>query len=94
VSSSPLKMYEYFAAGKPVVSNPFPLLTPINGVIAFASDAAEWVSAMDEGLRSNNATMIGKRQALARENTWDDRVAFISTKIAETLYSRGFGRGP
>jgi glycosyltransferase involved in cell wall biosynthesis len=91
-SESPLKMYEYLAAGKPVVSTPLPLISHLGDVIGFARDEEEWVGAIERAMRENTPAKVEQRQALARENTWDQRAAFIADKLAEEL-ARGARSG-
>jgi glycosyltransferase involved in cell wall biosynthesis len=83
--ADPLKLYEYLAAGKPVVSKPLPGLSTFGDVVTTASDASEWIDAIDEAIRTDSPELIGRRQAVARQNTWDDRVAFISRLMARAL---------
>jgi glycosyltransferase involved in cell wall biosynthesis len=83
--ADPLKLYEYLAAGKPVVSKPLPGLAAFGDVVTSASDASEWIQAIDQAIRTDSPDDIGRRQAVARQHTWDDRVAFISHLIARTL---------
>ena len=89
-SSSPLKMYEYLAAGKPVVctSTP-PLRRHFDGLITFASDADEWIVGIEAALRQNGPDTVERLQAAARQHTWERRVSFIEAKIAEALPLRG-----
>jgi len=88
VSSSPLKLYEYFAAGKPIVCKPLPLLAHLKDTLYFATTSDEWITAIEKALQSNSHNEIEKRQALARENTWDQRTEFIALKIAGELAAR------
>ncbi len=88
-TESPLKMYEYLAAGKPVVSTPLPLISQLGRVISFARDAGEWVEAVERALCDDDRERIEERQAIARQNTWDSRAAFVSAKLAEALARRG-----
>jgi glycosyltransferase involved in cell wall biosynthesis len=80
--ADPLKLYEYLAAGKPIVSKPLPGLTPFGDVVTFASEAGDWIDAIDQAVRTDSPESIGRRQAVAQKNTWDDRVAFVSHLIA------------
>lgn len=88
VSSSPLKLYEYLAAGKPVICKPLPLISYLDGVISFAEGKDEWSEAIERALRQENSEKIEERQAIARRNTWDQRVGFIATKLTEELSRR------
>lgn len=90
-SESPLKMYEYLAAGKPIVSTPLPLISHLDSVIAFAQGAEEWIKAIEISLSGDTPEKIERRQAMARGNTWDQKAAFISRKLAEELTRRQRG---
>ena len=84
-SESPLKMYEYLAAGKPIVSSPLPLIMHLDNVMSFAQTADEWIAAIELALRDDNERKVKERQKIAQGNTWDDRASFISMKLAEEL---------
>lgn len=87
-SESPLKMYEYLAAGKPIVSSPLPLIMHLENVIGFAGNADEWIQAIETALQDDDRERVEERQRIARGNTWDDRASFISEKLSEQLSGR------
>ena len=88
VVSSPLKLYEYLAAGKPVISTPLPLMKHLEKLVSFAANADEWIAAIETSLQGGGQGTPEERQRIARENTWDKRVAFISEKLAAELGGR------
>lgn len=70
---NPLKVYEYLALGKPVVSTPLESLRgePIADSIRMAETAAEFVRAIREELsRDNPAVRMARRRAV-EPYTWD-----------------------
>jgi glycosyltransferase involved in cell wall biosynthesis len=70
---SPIKLYEYFAAGKPVVSSPMPE-TEAFAEVRTARGAAEWVAALGEALAaSHDRTFTARLRALGRANDWSAR---------------------
>jgi glycosyltransferase involved in cell wall biosynthesis len=76
----PLKMHEYLASGKPVVSTPIPSAEEFGDVIALAKTSEEWLKAIDRALSpaENAPNRRARRQAVAREYDWDviaDRIA-------------------
>jgi glycosyltransferase involved in cell wall biosynthesis len=82
---SPLKLYEYLAAGKPVVSTPIPAALPFSDTISIAEKPEEFSGAVIRAMASDSARLREERQQLARRNTWDDRVAAIGSIIHEAL---------
>ncbi len=75
-SVSPLKLYEYLAAGLPVVSSPLPdclrLRSP--GIVWVAQTPEEFTGCLAQALRvSENADLKKARQELAGKNTWECR---------------------
>lgn len=88
LSGSPLKLYEYLASGKPVVSTPLHHLLHLGKAIAFASNANQWIAAIEAALRGDGPGTVGDRQSIARDNTWEKKVAFISEKIVAELAKR------
>ena len=71
-ATDPVKLYEYFAAGKPVVATPMPELYPFQGLLTVAERAGGFVEAIDRYLRSPGE--VATRQAVAREASWSGRV--------------------
>lgn len=85
---NPLKLYEYLAAGKPVVATPLPELAPYRPVISLAGDAATFVAAVEAALaQASDPAGQAERRAVAAANTWDQRVAAMSALIAAALSS-------
>lgn len=82
---SPIKLYEYLAAGKPVVSTPLREVIPFRGVVEIASHT-DFATAIQRALETGaHQDKIEERLAVARQNTWDDRVQEILRLIQ--LYS-------
>jgi glycosyltransferase involved in cell wall biosynthesis len=81
--ADPLKAYEYLAAGKPVISKPLTALEAFGDVISFATTADEWIEAIHEALHDHSPERVARRQMLASQNTWDERVERISRLIAD-----------
>lgn len=85
LSGSPLKLYEYLAAGKPVICTPLNHLLFLSNVIAFAATADDWIAAIDCALRGDGPGSPSLRQEIARQNSWDSKVDFISTTMSAEL---------
>ncbi|HET9796318.1 MAG TPA: glycosyltransferase [Thermoanaerobaculia bacterium] len=70
---SPIKLYEYFAAGKPVVSSPMPEAEAFPEVRT-ARSAAEWCAGLEEALAaSRDRAFTARLRALGRANDWAAR---------------------
>lgn len=87
VAAYPAKLHEYLAAGRPVVATALPELRPFESVVWLAQSRDEFVQKVGQALAGSSAEAIEARLAVARENTWDRRVAEIS-QIVETLLRR------
>ena len=75
ISTSPLKLFEYFAAGKPVVTTPMPECAafPEVRIAATAEAFAEALDAARE--QGRDAAFRDRLRAIGRANSWDARVA-------------------
>ncbi len=75
---SPLKVFEYLACGKPVVSARMEALAeslgPCADELIYWSDpaASDFSSAINTALSHNTADLERKRQSVAREFSWDE----------------------
>ncbi|MDX2200593.1 MAG: glycosyltransferase [Phycisphaerae bacterium] len=81
LATNPIKLFEYFAAGKPVVTTPLPECRKYSSVhIADSADA--FVAAIDRALAE--AGDVSKRSAaieLAKSNSWAERVRTIIERL-------------
>lgn len=85
---SPLKLYEYLAAGLPVVSTPIPAALPFSSCVAIAGEPGEFRSALMQALETDGPAARAGRQEVASRNTWDDRVRSIMALIGSALNAR------
>ncbi len=83
--TNPIKLYEYLAAGKPVVSTPIPEVTGYNEVVKTASTAGEFIKAVEESIKQEKVDLVKKRLEIAGENSWDSRVMIMERLIDEKL---------
>ena len=71
----PLKINEYLAAGKAVVSTDFSEdIIAFGEVIKVASTAREFAHMIDEAISETSAATIANRIEVAKNNTWEARV--------------------
>lgn len=74
-SCNPLKLREYLATGRPVVSTPFPALMPYKDQVAVAVNAEQWQTAIRAAV---NAPASPERQALVQDHTWEARASLLA----------------
>jgi glycosyltransferase involved in cell wall biosynthesis len=73
-SCFPLKLYEYLAAGKPVVASGNPDLAGMEPDVLLVRGVDEFVAAVELALQSRAPADRLRRQALASTHTWESRV--------------------
>jgi glycosyltransferase involved in cell wall biosynthesis len=82
---SPMKMFEYLAAGVPIISSDLPVLREVlengkNALLANPEDAAQWVAALDLLIsNSDYANSIGEfaHQQYKAKYTWLSRAGAL-----------------
>jgi glycosyltransferase involved in cell wall biosynthesis len=84
LSGYPTKLHEYLAAGRAVVATAMPELIAYAQVLRIAETEDDFIQKIEEAIRDHGIQAIEARLAVARENTWDQRVAEIY-KILDTL---------
>jgi hypothetical protein len=72
VAMSPLKLYEYLAAGRPVAAIDLPPVHGIDPRVVMAADAGEFAAAVDRALAAGPATEA-ERLEFVRRNDWRAR---------------------
>ena len=85
----PLKLFEYLAAGVPVVAGGLPELAGFSDVIGVAGSAGEYPALVREQIEGDSGEKRAARVDLAGRNTWDHRVEQISTYVEEALTRAG-----
>ena len=68
---NPIKLKEYLALGKPIVSTPFSELTNYKGLVNTASDAQSFAHAVKKALEEDNSELVTKRRRRVVKETWD-----------------------
>jgi len=84
-SANPIKLYEYLAAGKPVVSTPIPEVIAYKEVVKIASTADEFIKGLEKCMEQDEPGLIEKRLKIARDNSWNNRVEIMEKLIDNKL---------
>lgn len=82
---NPLKIYEYLAAGKPIVSTEMPAISHLSSVVRFAKSYDEFLSHLEDSLKENDPALTQARMDIARQYDWRNLLEEACTKILECL---------
>jgi glycosyltransferase involved in cell wall biosynthesis len=86
---SPVKLYEYLAAGRPVVSTPLPSVLPFAGEVLVAA-GRRFLELVEEAVAgAGDTAAVEARRRRVRTHTWDHRVDRILEALREAEDARG-----
>ena len=88
----PLKLYEYLAAGRPVVATPIPALKAVDGMIYLGKDGPSFAEAIVRANEEDGPEQALKRSEAALSHSWAHRAEVISEIITTFLDSRSKAR--
>jgi len=78
---NPVKMYEYFASGKPVVTTAITEIQQFKDVLYYSSSPQEFIANIKKALKENDKRLVYQRQEIARANTWSKRADILHKEI-------------
>lgn len=82
LATSPLKLYEYFAAGKPVITTPMPECQAFSEV-HIVRTLEDFSAALDRAKQEGRDPRFRERlRLLARANSWTERVRLVLEQLA------------
>lgn len=84
--NNPLKLYNYLAAGKPVVSTPISGLESFQDVVYLAKDKEEFLKLTEQAMREDDPGRRQERLRKARENSWPVRGEEIWKILEDHLF--------
>ena len=82
---SPLKLYEYLAAGKPVVSTNHPEVREFSPPVLIANTPGEFIENVEIAIAQNSPKYKQKSIDIANQHSWDLRVDKMESIINHTL---------
>ena len=81
-----LKIYEYLAIGKPIITTPISPAQNFNDFISIAQNKFEFNQYLNKSLKEKeNYKSIDKSKLV--KHTWENRVDFIMKKIKENIFT-------
>jgi glycosyltransferase involved in cell wall biosynthesis len=83
----PLKLHEYLASGRPVVSAPIESVLPFGKVVRLASSLEEWERSLALCLepQASSHEAVAERRAVAADHDWDALVSRIARLFRQQL---------
>ena len=84
-ATDPVKLYEYFSAGRPVVATELPEIEPYRDLIYFARDKSEFVEQLDLAVTESDPVRTAARRQMAQQNTWTERYTQITAGISKVV---------
>ena len=91
-SSFPMKLYEYLAAGRPVVSTPLPAIADVD-MVRFADSPETFAAAILAAHQENSPELVRRRVAEAKQHTWEARLKSFD-EVLERVYHQRASRAP
>lgn len=83
LATNPVKVYEYLAAGRPVVSVDLPEMVQFDGLVTVAGSAG-FADAVGRALSAaEDPARVAARRAFAAGQTWDHRAASLDQALAQ-----------
>ncbi len=78
----PLKVNEYLAMGKPVISTNFADLSDFERKISISKNHDDFVSLIKKEIRYNNRLKVQSRIDFAKGNSWDERARMLGQLLS------------
>jgi len=82
---SPLKLYDFMASGKPIVTTAFPSAQEFKNIVYIAESKRAFTCCIEEALLESDNSLFNARRHTASLNTWDHRVNQLSCLIESRL---------
>jgi glycosyltransferase involved in cell wall biosynthesis len=88
-SCFPLKLYEYLAAGKPVVASGLPELAGMEPDVILVDGTASFIQAVHEAAGPVSEGDVLRRRQLAARNSWENKTERLLELVRLQLDARG-----
>ena len=78
---NPIKLKEYLALGKPIVSTPFPELEKYLDVVYQAKTPRRFADCIEQALAENNSELIAARREKVRTSSWESKAQLVLGEV-------------
>ena len=83
--TNPIKLYEYFSCGLPVVTSPIPEAQSMNGLVYQAANPADFAMQITRALEEDDAPRRARRREIAVRESWSARAHIIGAEFNALL---------
>jgi len=82
LAANPIKLYEYFSCGMPVVSTPLPEVEGMGDLVYVARTPAEFAAAVRQAMLEQDPVRARRRLEIAAEESWMTRAQALAGELA------------
>ena len=86
--SDALKIYEYLAAGKPIVATGLPDNSLTTSLVQTVATPQDFVARIEASIEEDDEILVSNRIDVAQQNSWDRRLEQIEEILASLLLER------
>ena len=83
--TNPIKLYEYFSRGIPVVSAPLPEACAMGDLVYLGADPTEFSRAVSQAVREDDPARRARRREIAEHESWESRALEIMARTESLL---------
>ena len=101
LATNPIKLYEYFSCGMPVVSTALPEVERMGDLAYVARTPQEFAGAVRQAMQEDDADRQKRRLEIAVQESWMERASTLAVRLKSltaelprTLHIGGYWRGP
>lgn len=85
-SCNPVKLYEYFSLGKPVITTSMKEIYNFSDLCYIANNPGEFKQCIDKAINERSNEMTNKRIITAQQNGWDSRINMIKKILNDEFH--------
>ena len=89
IATNPIKLYEYFSCGLPVVSTRLPEVERFDELVYIADNPVDFTSQLEKAAMENSAELASRRREVALRENWKARAEQMRGYVAQLLDCTG-----